>query len=193
MNKNLGFLPKTQHLNCFFFITGGETKRTAVCNKFNVEYSDIRKNTVNFKKHLNSCSKIKLAEYDALIAASQAQSPISESDKELDIKDPKNLIYFIVKFLIISCSLPYRLVETERFRAFMKVFAPKSTPFTRYQVQSEIKKLTRSLNERIKSALKLAKNISLTVDLWSDRQMRSFLGVTAHYFERTQTCILYVI
>ncbi len=39
------------------------------------------------------------------------------------------------------------------------------------------------MNEKIKSALNLAKHVSLTVDLWSDRQMRLFLGVTAHYID----------
>ena len=35
------------------------------------------------------------------------------------------------------------------------------------------------------NSLAMAKYISLTVDVWSDRRLRSFLGITAHFINET--------
>lgn len=79
---------------------------------------------------------------------------------------------------LISLSV----VESQNFKNLLEKLNPK------YQVPSR-KTLTNKLihekcsemRNNIKHKLKAAQNICLTLDLWSSRQMRAFLGVTGHY------------
>ena len=41
------------------------------------------------------------------------------------------------------------------------------------------------MKKKIKGDLDCIKNISITVDIWSDRTMRGFMGVTGHYFHQS--------
>ncbi|KAK0143482.1 putative AC transposase [Merluccius polli] len=55
------------------------------------------------------------------------------------------------------------------------------TPISRTTITSKaIPQLVMRVKECIKSSLVDQKSISLTADIWSDRTMRSYLGVTAH-------------
>ena len=37
--------------------------------------------------------------------------------------------------------------------------------------------------EQLKQTLALAKTVALTIDIWSDRRMGGYLGVTVHYLK----------
>lgn len=113
----------------------------------------------------------------------------SKSKLNLPVKESPRTITseltteYIIKFLIIMCSLPYRLVETAGFRRFMDLICPKWQSVNRYAVQKGIKELKEKVTTKIKTMLNKAEYISLTVDLWSDRRLRTFLGVTAHFID----------
>lgn len=155
--------------------------KKAKCNKYGTEISDVKTSTGNFKRHLASCNPEKLIEYDTLKEVKlRSVLPIKEAPKSTTTD---MITDYIIKFLIIMCSLPYRLVETVGFRQFMHLVCPKWQPINRYFVHKTMNKLANDLNDQIKILLNNATNISLGIDLWSDRRLRSYLGVTAHFLD----------
>ena len=58
------------------------------------------------------------------------------------------------------------------------------TVFFRAMVQSDITKLSSIQKQSLANTLELCETVAITVDLWSDRRMRSYLGVTVHFIEQ---------
>lgn len=52
-----------------------------------------------------------------------------------------------------------------------------------------VKNTVTTLHEDLKSTFKDVDSMSLTLDIWSDRQMRGFLGFTAHYTVKGKTAL----
>jgi hypothetical protein len=83
----------------------------------------------------------------------------------------------IISDLIIDCSLPLSLVENPSFRRFMALVDPKYVNASRSTVTSHVSAIAEQLEKEIKDKLAEADYVSVTVDIWSDRKMRRFLGV----------------
>lgn len=63
----------------------------------------------------------------------------------------------------------------------MEIVDGKYQPVSRRTVTSKmIPELVTALESRMKDMLKDLDFVSTTVDIWSDRTMRGYLGVTAH-------------
>ena len=87
----------------------------------------------------------------------------------------------ILQDLVIGCSLPLSLVENSNFRHFLSVMDCKYTPVSRTSLtEKQIPYLVSKVKDDIIKALEAQASVALTTDLWSDRRLRSFLGVTAH-------------
>lgn len=87
----------------------------------------------------------------------------------------------IIQDLIIGCSLPLSLVENGHFKHFLEIMDNKYTPISRRTIsEKQIPVLVRTVKETVLKKLETQSSVSLTTDLWSDRRLRSFLGVTAH-------------
>ena len=78
--------------------------------------------------------------------------------------------------------MPLSVVESTNFRNLCEQLNP------RFQVPSRshlTKKLLHEKSSEIQSNLKLrlkkAQSVCLTIDMWSNRQMKGFLGITGHY------------
>ncbi|RNA02269.1 zinc finger BED domain-containing 4-like, partial [Brachionus plicatilis] len=69
------------------------------------------------------------------------------------------------------------------FRIFMKLVCPKWIPITRRGLISIQKNVNLSMLSCISETLKSIEYLSLTVDIWSDRRLRSFIGVTCHFVD----------
>lgn len=92
----------------------------------------------------------------------------------------------IIHDLIIGCCLPLSSVENENFRHFLHIMDNKYTPISRATITTRnIPQLVATLKEGIKSRLEEQRSLSVTADIWSDRTMRSYLGVTAHMLNNT--------
>lgn len=87
----------------------------------------------------------------------------------------------LVDDLIVGESLPLRIVESTGFRKFVQTMDPMYRPPCRNTVKAKIKSNVKVVQERIISCLDKCNNV--TVDIWSDRVMRSFMGITAHVME----------
>uniref|UniRef100_A0A673G3B6 HAT C-terminal dimerisation domain-containing protein n=1 Tax=Sinocyclocheilus rhinocerous TaxID=307959 RepID=A0A673G3B6_9TELE len=92
----------------------------------------------------------------------------------------------IIHDLIIGCCLPLSIVENQHFRHFLHTIAERYTPIARSTIAfKQIPQLVTRVKECIKSSLADQKFVSVTADIWSDRTLRSYLGVTAHVCNST--------
>lgn len=117
-----------------------------------------------------------------------SQTPVSEyftgsSCSKYSLNDPRQIqINEALTLFIAGDLISLSVVESQNFKNLIEKLNPK------YQVPSRKTLTTKLIHEKcsemrndIKHKLKSAQNICLTLDLWSNRQMRAFLGVTGHY------------
>ena len=95
--------------------------------------------------------------------------------RQIEITD--SLITFIAGDL-----LPLSVVDSQNFRNLME------KADSRYQMPSRKHMSTKLLHEKsteirnnVKYQLQKAKSVCLTIDLWSNRQMKAFMGITGHF------------
>ena len=86
----------------------------------------------------------------------------------------------LITDLIVGEGLPLRLVEFTGFVNFLNVVHPQYKPPSRQTVRKKILKKADDMKLKIMKQFQNCQTVSITVDIWSDRKMRSFLGVTAH-------------
>uniref|UniRef100_A0A8C7SEE1 HAT C-terminal dimerisation domain-containing protein n=1 Tax=Oncorhynchus mykiss TaxID=8022 RepID=A0A8C7SEE1_ONCMY len=84
----------------------------------------------------------------------------------------------------IDCNLPLSLVENKSFRHFLSVVDSKYSPVCRRTLTSKGENLAIERSSKLKTQLSKTDHVSVTVDIWSDRKMRGFLGVTVHCMEK---------
>lgn len=92
----------------------------------------------------------------------------------------------IVTDLVIGCNMPLSITENQHFRHFLSVADSKYQPVCRRTMTSKVESLVAETREKIKLLLASADHVSVTVDIWSDRRMRGFLGVTVHVLATTE-------
>ncbi len=92
----------------------------------------------------------------------------------------------IIHDLIIGCCLPLSIVENQHFRHFLHTIDERYTPIARSTIAfKQIPQLVTRVKECIKSSLADQNFVSVTADIWSDRTLMSYLGVTAHVCNST--------
>lgn len=92
----------------------------------------------------------------------------------------KELKNAIVSNLVIGGNLPLSIVETTWFSNFMKIVDPKFAMPSRKQVANTLSQAYKAKRQALRDKLSSTDNVSLTLDMWSDRRMRSFMAVTVH-------------
>uniref|UniRef100_A0A3B5QUR0 Uncharacterized LOC111606838 n=1 Tax=Xiphophorus maculatus TaxID=8083 RepID=A0A3B5QUR0_XIPMA len=139
-------------------------KHTADIRKFLFQYYDVTQPTISL--------------FTQKVQLYSPQSPRQQAISEAIVQD-----------LIIGCCLPLSLVENGHFKHFLEVLDSKYTPISRKTVsERRIPELVRKVKETVLEKLKTQSSVSLTTDLWSDRRLRSFLGVTAHVCYKSKDC-----
>ncbi|CAF1575057.1 unnamed protein product [Didymodactylos carnosus] len=87
----------------------------------------------------------------------------------------------IIQDLIIDLGLPLSLVERPAFIRFMKKADPKYAVTSRRTITRQmIPDLYDKMRKGLQEFCNTAQFISLTLDIWTDRRMRSFFAVTGH-------------
>jgi len=87
----------------------------------------------------------------------------------------------IVTDLNVGCSLLMSIVENPHFGHFMSVVDKRYAPICRATVTKHLKEKTEKREKSLKDDLSKAGTVNITLDIWSDRQMRGYLGMTAHF------------
>ena len=86
--------------------------------------------------------------------------------------------------LIVKCNLPPSMIEQGGFRRFMNVVAHKWKPCSaRFMKAQMIPALYASVKGKVDAMLNEIDHISVTIDIWSDRRAKAFLGITGHFID----------
>ncbi|CAL9706637.1 unnamed protein product [Knipowitschia caucasica] len=168
-------------------------KRTAVCKTCGSNITDGDATTSNFVRHLK-LHKQRFEEYqmNKSIIDEPQQPSISQfldgrvGYYSMSHPQQKAITNAILYDLIIDCNLPLSIVENKSFRHFLTVVDKKYSPVCRRTMTSKTESLAEERRSRLKTQLSNTEHVSVTVDIWSDRKMRGFLGITVHWIEKRQ-------
>uniref|UniRef100_A0A8C8GQ27 HAT C-terminal dimerisation domain-containing protein n=1 Tax=Oncorhynchus tshawytscha TaxID=74940 RepID=A0A8C8GQ27_ONCTS len=124
------------------------------------------------------------------VTSEPQQSPISQfmetrvGQYSMNHPQQKAINNAILSDLVIDCNLPLSVVENKSFRHFLSVVDSKYSPVCRRTLTSKVENLATERRSKLKTQLSNTDHVSVTVDIWSDRKMRGFLGVTVHCMEK---------
>lgn len=105
------------------------------------------------------------------VPGQRAYSPNNSRQVELSMA--------IVNDLIIGLGLPLSIVDRESFINFMNKVDSKFTMTSRRTLsRTTIPSLYHKMNERLKAFCLTARFVSLALDIWTDRKLRSFFAIT---------------
>lgn len=130
------------------------------------------------------------AEKDQAVAA-DAKQPSLDCFLQTSVKylkshpKQKAITNAILNDLIVDMALPFSIVENPSWRHFMNAVDPKYINMSRRTHTDSLVKLYDLGRNLIREEIGMAEHVSVTVDLWTDRAMRGYLGVTAHYMGET--------
>ncbi|XP_071166549.1 zinc finger BED domain-containing protein 4-like [Mytilus edulis] len=77
---------------------------------------------------------------------------------------------------------PLSVVESPEFKTFVESLNPKyQLPSRKHLSTKLLHQKASNIQSNIKEKLLSAESVCLTIDLWSNRQMKGFLGITGHF------------
>lgn len=124
---------------------------------------------------------------ETFMGAFKRQKTISESFgvmtsfKEGGVKSEK-LIHAIM-FMICKDNQPLSIVEDEGFKYLMKTVSPNFKVPSRRNICSKIFEKYDAMKNIFMAKLKNVQYFTLTTDIWTDIQTRSYIGVTIHFVD----------
>jgi hypothetical protein len=96
-------------------------------------------------------------------------------------KRQQQLSNSIIFNLIVSMGMPLSIVDNEAFMNFMNDVDPRYKPINRRDItRSFLPVLQKQCISKLKQICAESKYVSLALDSWSDRRMRSYFGITLH-------------
>lgn len=172
----------------FIFSTIDNNRTNGLCKLCNQNYKDKSGSSSNFLKHLKRKHH---REHQQIFPNKEQHSSddISIESNDLSSTDSsgipskQNTISLaIAKHLIVRCNMPLNLVENAAFRDFIKDCGIKWNPISSKKLKTDfISSFVEKVNANIRETCHLVNHFTLTVDGWSDRRSRSFLGYTCHF------------
>uniref|UniRef100_A0A3B5PR42 HAT C-terminal dimerisation domain-containing protein n=1 Tax=Xiphophorus maculatus TaxID=8083 RepID=A0A3B5PR42_XIPMA len=162
-------------------------KRTATCKTCKKRISDGDATTSNFVALFFCC---KIVDMNKSITNEPQQPSISQfldtraGQYSMNHPQQKAITNALLRDLIIGCNLPLSIVENKSFRHFLTVVDSKYSPICRRTMTSKIEDLAAEKHLMLKTQLSQTDHVSVTVDIWSDRKMRGFLGITVHWIQK---------
>jgi len=118
-------------------------------------------------------------------SASSSTAACSQSSYSASSTRAKQITNSLVQNVIVKCGLPVSLVEHPDFRKFLRDVDPKYEPPCRQTVTyTLIPKFVEQQKVSLQERLQKCSSVSLTTDVWTDRRMHAYLGVTVHTFVR---------
>lgn len=181
----------SERLSKFFEFSFYEKHRVnGFCKICRKNYKDASGIYSNFVKHLK---RKHLDEYEEP-AVDQSESSCETKDPSDDqvvakltgIRDKQNqYATSVTKNLIIRCNLPLNIVEQFGFRNFLKECNLKFEPISSKRIKRVIlPSLKTDIVNKIHQSLSGVDALCLTIDAWSNKRCRSFLGITCHFINQ---------
>lgn len=119
-----------------------------------------------------------------------------EAQKKYSPNDPRQvqLTNALVKF-IADDLMPMSIVESPRFKSLMSLADARFQIPTRKLFRVKLlPEMSSRIKDNIVKLLQKSSSICVTVDLWSNRQLRSYIGITAHFIDESnwslESCML---
>ncbi|CAF1478343.1 unnamed protein product, partial [Rotaria sordida] len=138
---------------------------TCCCNICSLSVTDTYKTTSNFLKHIKTKHRLAFDEWKD-----------STNNKRQQL-----LTNSLIRNLIINMSLPLSTVDNESFMNFMLDVDPKYKMINRRDItRSFLPIMYKKCIKKLQDICNRSKYVSLTLDIWSDRRMRSYFGITLH-------------
>lgn len=150
-----------------------------LCEKI---YSDSTASTGNFHKHLKRKHN---TQYEEMKSSDPITSKTDINEQSENLTNNTNKInQAILEDLVVKCNLPPAIIEHIAFRNFLKTFAPKwKCTSSRHFTNALLPSLMNSIQDKVKSLLNDVNHLSITVDVWTDRRGKSFIGITGHFLD----------
>ena len=114
------------------------------------------------------------------------QSPFSDfvmTKSKYAQNDPKQ-IQLIDALVIFTAGglMPFSVVDSNHFRNLCEQLDPRfQMPRRKYLSSKLLQEKSSEIENNLKLRLKKAQSVCLTINLWSNRQMKGFLGITGHF------------
>ena len=186
---------KQSVLKKFFININAEAKKTnswhGKCSICSQDVTDKYGTTSNFVRHMKRKHNIVYEEWlvKKNVNTDMKQRTLDDMIKEktskylsTDFRQVK-LTESIVKDLIIECGLPISLVDQDGFKSFMAAVDPMYSLLSRRQItRDKLPKLHDRMIMKLKALCNNAEYVSVTLDVWTDRRLRSYIGITLHTF-----------
>ncbi|CAF1360442.1 unnamed protein product [Rotaria sordida] len=138
---------------------------TCCCNICSLSVTDTYRTTSNFLKHIKTKHRLAFDEWKN-----------STNNKRQQL-----LTNSLIRNLIINMSLPLSIVDNESFMNFMLDIDPKYKMINRRDItRSFLPIMYKKYIKKLQDICNRSKYVSLTLDIWSDRRMRSYFGITLH-------------
>ena len=113
---------------------------------------------------------------------------IANQEKVYDLQSTKQKS--ITKKLAVfvgASNVPISLVENVEFQVLLCELDPRYQVPGRFKIAKELDTIYSNLKKDLRESLSSAKRIALCADIWFKKGMTaSFLGLTAHYYSRTE-------
>ncbi|XP_027170843.1 zinc finger BED domain-containing protein RICESLEEPER 2-like [Coffea eugenioides] len=143
--------------------------------------------TSQHKRHLNSCLQRKM---DIGEQSKQKQQVLSFTEGPSDgITSITNFSYDHAKVrelasrMILAHEYPFSMMEHVVFNKFMKAVSPFYKKINRQTVKEDCISTYTIEKRKLKSLLKGASRISITIDLWKSGQKIQYMVVTGHFID----------
>ncbi|CAM4961709.1 unnamed protein product [Rotaria socialis] len=180
---------KQSVLKKFFININAEAKKTnswhGKCSICSQDVTDKYGTTSNFVRHMKRKHNIVYEEWlvKKNVNTDMKQRTLDDMIKEktskylsTDFRQVK-LTESIVKDLIIECGLPISLVDQDGFKSFMAAVDPMYSLLSRRQItRDKLPKLHDRMIMKLKALCNNAEYVSVTLDVWTDRRLRSYIG-----------------
>ena len=111
-----------------------------------------------------------------MVEFARPESKYSSTDRrQVQITDA--LVLYIASDLV-----PLSVVESEYFSNLMKILDSRyQLPSRKHLSTKRLEEKSTSVQANLKGSLQNAPSVCLTIDLWSNRQMKGFLWITGHF------------
>ena len=83
---------------------------------------------------------------------------------------------------ITETPLPFSTVEAPEFKEFVTTLQPKAKVISRPTLRLRIHDAAKKMKTEVTEKMKAVDHVATTTDCWSARR-KSFIGVTAHWFD----------
>jgi hypothetical protein len=156
------------------------TAKCLICPPDKPVFSFSKTSYSNLTKHTSKQHEQQMAEAAEDNRKPAPQSLLKDSWAKVETSTKvQKLDDALLKFIVMD-NLPLSTVETNHFRAMMKIACPEWNPPTRQTLRKRIIETAPSIEFDRDYVVKYGKPC-FTADLWTSRATKGFLGITAHF------------